>query len=501
MARDRRYRSPRYRGRWLADTGCGHDLIGARVANSCGLPVVVGRPPPSFDTAGGPAQAQAQVRVRIDSIGETAEPWVLEDCPPVASIGRRCQNNGFSFIWPAGKSPYFITPHSKIVDLTVERGIPYITSDARPRVPGACERELVDCLRSASRRSSVVASCIDAADMDTLLNDPLGNLLTTEGSDLVYPAAENVSHPVEQREPLTEDNNYIAPGAPITEYDEDDTAGVERGSTPECANHESTRPGEMTCASDVEGTLHNHPTPAMRDSDLECDIHGTERSRTWDCASDMEGTSIPDLAPDLSHDTSPGSAGRRVRFDDDATVFIHPSDLVGADTIEDDCTAEISESDVDVDGESRGIPWQHFLTHLPKRRDCEACSRGKMRSPRKFRGAFRNEAAYWGHHVTADHVSLCLADSSITSDTYAFVITDVWSGLAHCYPVVDKSAAETTMKIREFCGDRRIFRFYSDNSGEISAALRELNVLHQTSTPGVPENNAVIERLNQEFLR
>ena len=187
MARDRKHRSPRFRGRWLADTGCGHDLIGARVANSCGLPVVVGQPPPSFDTAGGPAQAQAQVRVRIDSMGDIAEPWVLEDCPPVASVGRRCQNNGFSFVWPAGRNPYFITPHFKIVDLTVERGIPYITSDSRPRVPGPCERELVDCLRSASRRSSVVASCIDAADMQTLLDDQLTEESATKRFEFLMP--------------------------------------------------------------------------------------------------------------------------------------------------------------------------------------------------------------------------------------------------------------------------------------------------------------------------
>jgi hypothetical protein len=49
-------------------------------------------------------------------------------------------------------------------------------------------------------------------------------------------------------------------------------------------------------------------------------------------------------------------------------------------------------------------------------------------------------------------------------------------------------------------GDRKIERFYSDRSGEIERALRELHIVSDTSQPGVPQNNAVAERLVQDIL-
>ena len=49
-------------------------------------------------------------------------------------------------------------------------------------------------------------------------------------------------------------------------------------------------------------------------------------------------------------------------------------------------------------------------------------------------------------------------------------------------------------------GNRKIEGFYSDRSGEIERALRDLHIVSYTSQPGVPQNNAVAERLVQDIL-
>ncbi|MFM7986346.1 MAG: hypothetical protein ACKPKO_44240, partial [Candidatus Fonsibacter sp.] len=80
------------------------------------------------------------------------------------------------------------------------------------------------------------------------------------------------------------------------------------------------------------------------------------------------------------------------------------------------------------------------------------------------------------------------------------VLKDAFSGLKAAYPMPDQSADSTMMAIKLFKGDREISRFYSDCSGVIERALRLLNIPSDTSQPGVPQNNAVAERLVQDVL-
>ena len=52
------------------------------------------------------------------------------------------------------------------------------------------------------------------------------------------------------------------------------------------------------------------------------------------------------------------------------------------------------------------------------------------------------------------------------------------------------------MAIRTFAGTRMIHKLYADRSGQISRALKHLNIMPQGSQPGVPQTNAVAERAN-----
>ena len=42
--------------------------------------------------------------------------------------------------------------------------------------------------------------------------------------------------------------------------------------------------------------------------------------------------------------------------------------------------------------------------------------------------------------------------------------------------------------------------FYSDNALELKLACKILGIVHELSLPGVPQNNAVVERTNLDVL-
>jgi hypothetical protein len=53
-------------------------------------------------------------------------PHVLESTPPVLSVGKRCMEMGYSFVWMNNMNPYFIGPDGMIVELEIRGNIPYL---------------------------------------------------------------------------------------------------------------------------------------------------------------------------------------------------------------------------------------------------------------------------------------------------------------------------------------------------------------------------------------
>ncbi|MFM7987884.1 MAG: hypothetical protein ACKPKO_52085, partial [Candidatus Fonsibacter sp.] len=124
-----------------------------------------------------------------------------------------------------------------------------------------------------------------------------------------------------------------------------------------------------------------------------------------------------------------------------------------------------------------------------------------MKETRKYAGSYRNTATRWGELVTGDRITSVHDNMlGIEGGNDVLVMKDAYSGLKVAYPMPDKSADSTRMAIQHFKGNREIYRFYSDCSGEIERALRDLHIVSDTSQPGVPQNNAVAERLVQDVL-
>ena len=79
-----------------------------------------------FQGAGKTTTTRWTVPYDIPELQETPEFWVMKQCPPLMSVGLRCMELGYTFIWKSGQSPYFITPRGTVVDLIVKGNIPYL---------------------------------------------------------------------------------------------------------------------------------------------------------------------------------------------------------------------------------------------------------------------------------------------------------------------------------------------------------------------------------------
>jgi len=92
---------------WIADTGCGHDLLAKRwVDEADKARLFESSSPLLFTGVGGEVPAKLKLLLHSAKLGKDVEPYVLDETPDVLSIGMRCVEHGWSFWWP----PYSVHP-------------------------------------------------------------------------------------------------------------------------------------------------------------------------------------------------------------------------------------------------------------------------------------------------------------------------------------------------------------------------------------------------------
>ena len=121
-------------GDWIMDSGCGHDLIDVDTADRYCLARGTADKALFLNTANGQVLVEDQAPAYCRELDQEISPYVLQ----VLSLGKRVMKMGYSFYWPAGKSPVLITPSKRVVKLVVKSDIPYLRVGekyARPREP------------------------------------------------------------------------------------------------------------------------------------------------------------------------------------------------------------------------------------------------------------------------------------------------------------------------------------------------------------------------------
>ena len=112
---------------WVADTGCGHDLIGRdEIPEFLRHLEEPAESKLTFHSANGETTASRQIGLQSGAIGGIVTPLILKSTPAVLSVGRRCLEEGYEFEWKPYQQPRFWTPKGDEVPLATRGFVPYI---------------------------------------------------------------------------------------------------------------------------------------------------------------------------------------------------------------------------------------------------------------------------------------------------------------------------------------------------------------------------------------
>ena len=114
---------------WLADTGASYDVAREGLAEFYVWKKVPLPEPVKINTANSPAESRGAVLTQILGMSEEVHAVELGDTPPLLSVGRRCLNEGYSFVWIAGRNPYLVTKEGMLLPCKTSCGVPYINTE------------------------------------------------------------------------------------------------------------------------------------------------------------------------------------------------------------------------------------------------------------------------------------------------------------------------------------------------------------------------------------
>ena len=99
--------------KWIFDTGSGVDLVAKHDVSHAGKHIETAERASVFTTANGSTKATNVCRASMPALSEEIVPYVLDDTPPVLSVGLRCKHYGYEFHWFQHRSPFLVTPDGK----------------------------------------------------------------------------------------------------------------------------------------------------------------------------------------------------------------------------------------------------------------------------------------------------------------------------------------------------------------------------------------------------
>ena len=160
--------------RWIADTGCGHDLVQASdVSRFKRYMEPYSGDPVTLETANGLVEINHEIELRVHEIEEDVRACVLDATPAVLSVGRRCMDHGYGFYWPPGEKPTLVCPGGKVVHLDVDQYVPFVTcpNSVRPAVVAVEEAAGVAAYGSAEPVVPIPAADVAAPEAEAVAEE------------------------------------------------------------------------------------------------------------------------------------------------------------------------------------------------------------------------------------------------------------------------------------------------------------------------------------------
>ena len=425
--------------RFIVDSGSGHDLISAKKIDRMDLPTyddtVV-----NFHTANGVTSSTKRSDIKFEAFDEPAQAHILEDTPSVMSMGKRCIDLGYSFIWPSGKTPYMIDSNGDIIEMTVRDYIPYVNIDQKKKkgTPSKISKILNiigdECSTSEGENMMVI---------DGESGDELEDL-----TDIVRRSDSKSSRKAKVKKVRRRKGKTLPE--------------VAVGSDPDYVE-------EMACHDDDEPDDRGDEYAEFDDDEYEPSI----------------GPDIEEGEHDVEIEEIPEGEARE---DDDDVIDVDEEDggvrLSKRGTLKNEARSKL-----------------HLLTHRYKNPYCESCVRAKMKHRKTFRGAFQRKLTKFGDLITFDYVdNRRIAEQDYGDDKTIFVIRDRYTGMLQSYPSARKDTDAVIRAVKQFMGRRKIREAYSDDAPQFDKAMKALKIPMDTSLAGKTKHNSLAERTNQFVL-
>ena len=105
--------------KWLGDTGTDQDIIGENYSVVEQGQIHEAENTLTLSTANGPVTTSIAVDTHLPGLVEGFSPYVLRSSPPALSIGQRCMEEGYDFIWGKDNKPLLVRPDGKIVEFNM----------------------------------------------------------------------------------------------------------------------------------------------------------------------------------------------------------------------------------------------------------------------------------------------------------------------------------------------------------------------------------------------
>ena len=128
----------------MLDTGCTYDPTTRASIPTHQIDLISRAPVPILlATANDLVSGDKIAPQQIGKLGEVAEPYVLDSTPDVLSIGRRCVEDGYTFVWtPFSLNHTLTTPNGRLVTSVSRDCCPYLDDyepNYSPAVPAVVQ--------------------------------------------------------------------------------------------------------------------------------------------------------------------------------------------------------------------------------------------------------------------------------------------------------------------------------------------------------------------------
>eukprot|EP00435_Cladocopium_sp_Y103_P060221 s26_g22.t1 len=177
------------------------------------------------------------VDLDFDTFTEPAKAHVLEDTPSVLSLGKRCMEQGYSFVWPSGREPYMISSEGNKIKMEVRDLIPYVCLGAMDYRPSPD--------REAELILSVLGLLGNKPNRTVYLDGESGDEMSESGDEVPTSIGGETESPRKTKKKRSKKrNNTVAAGEEFGE-DDDMNAGLYEPSIREDGPEDDILPDEV----------------------------------------------------------------------------------------------------------------------------------------------------------------------------------------------------------------------------------------------------------------